>query len=47
MFGTLGEPEPEVQVIDEGLSRMQFRIQLYLPKEMVEGRLKVVYIGLL
>ena len=47
VFGTLGEPEHEVQVMDEGFFRMQFRIQLYLPREMVEGRLKVVYIGLL
>ena len=43
MFGTFGEPEREVQVIDEGFFRMQFRIQLYLPREMVEGKFKVVY----
>ena len=46
VFGTLA-PEPEIQVMDGGLSRMQFRVELFLPKEMVEGRLKVVYIGLL
>ena len=47
MFGTLGGPEREVLVIDEGLSRMQFRIQLYIPREMIEGKFKVVYIGFL
>ena len=44
MFGSLGEPEREVLAIDEGLSRMKFKIQLYLPREMIEGRFKVVYI---
>ena len=39
VFGSLA-PEPEIQVMDGGLSRMQFSIQLFLPKEMVEGKLK-------
>ena len=45
VFGSLA-PEPEIQVMDGGLSRMQFSIQLFLPKEMVEGKLKEMNVSL-